>query len=108
MEVIGNPTDTQELFKKIYNKAKEIGANTYSIKRFENVDGGYQEVDLSHFKLNLFYTPAEEISQNNSMIYIISDSKKHLIRINNNNVNLQENTYFAKKTTIAVSDGVFK
>ncbi|MBS1572649.1 MAG: hypothetical protein JST62_09670 [Bacteroidetes bacterium] len=97
LEVIGNPTDTQELFKKIYNKAKEIGANTYSIKRFENVDGGYQEVDLSHFKLNLYNTPTEEISQNNGMIYIVSDSKSHQIRINNDNVTLQENTYFGKK-----------
>lgn len=96
LEVVGIARNNQELFTKIYNKAKEIGANSYSLKNFENIDGTLQDIDVSHFKLNLYYTPSQDIVQNSTIIYILSNNTPKKIRINRSDVNLNSDTYIKK------------
>ncbi len=97
IEVIGFSENDQNTFKLIYNKAKEIGANTYVLKKFENIDGSLQDLDPSHYKLNLYYTPIQDVKTNPNLIHIISSSKKdQKIRINDRTQSLPSRTYLVK------------
>jgi hypothetical protein len=112
LEVIGSSSDNQIAFTKIYNKAKEIGANSYSIKKFENIDGSLQSLDTSHYKLNLYYTPSTDFVFNTKQVYIFGNANKpQKIRIDNTNLELNESSYITKELlsgqSIAISTRKF-
>ncbi|MBS1548563.1 MAG: hypothetical protein JSS94_01675 [Bacteroidetes bacterium] len=97
LEVIGLGTDTQKSFVAIYNKAKEIGANTYVVRRFENIDGSFQDFDPTHFKLNLYYTPADKITQHPNRVFVISSSDKpQKIRLNDDLLEINPQHYLLR------------
>ena len=96
VEVIGFTDNDQKIFTQIYNKAKEIGANTYTLKRFENIDGTLQDFDPSHYKLSMYCTPASEIKENTQKVFVISSPQKPMsIRLNSDKVDLPPRTFKA-------------
>ena len=94
MEVIGDTESIQELFFKIRYKAKEIGANSYTINYYQNIDGTQQEFDLSHFKLNLYFSSIKNIVNDMVSVYVFSSSNKiKNISINNTKITLLPNSF---------------
>lgn len=86
IEVQGFSDDDVKVFGMIYKKAKEIGANAFSIKPFESVDGGVQKFDPAHYRLNLYYVSADQFPKEDNIIYLIASSyKKQTIAINKDN-----------------------
>lgn len=83
VEVQGFSKDDAAVFSLLYKKAKEIGANTFTLKNFENIDGSSQEFNPSNYKLALFYLPKEKLENQNGQIYLFASSeKKQKISIN--------------------------
>ena len=76
IEVQGFSKDDATVFSKIYKKAKEVGANSFSVKPFESIDGNPQKFDASHYRLQLFYTPAEKFLMEEGNLYLFAASQK--------------------------------
>ena len=94
IEVQGFSDDDVNVFGMIYKKAKEIGANAFSIKPFESVDGGVQKFDLAHYRLNLYYVSADQFPKEDNMIYLIaSPYKRQTVAINKNKRIFEPRTY---------------
>lgn len=88
---VGNPVDA---FSKIYKKAKQIGANTFSLNIKENLDGTTSKFDEQHFFLSLYYTQAQNIPKQDGILYIIaSEKKEQKIAINNKFLKLPTRTF---------------
>jgi len=97
LEVQGFSNDDEEVFGKIYKKAKEIGANTFSYQPFVEVDGTERAFDPSNYKLKLYYTEKANLPSADNTIYIISGSKKsQKISLNDENVEINPRTYIKK------------
>ena len=92
IEVQGFSKDDPEVFSQIYKKAKTIGANAFSLKLAEDLDGNIK-FNPEHYFINLYHTttlPKEE-----NTVYIISSSnKEQKIKINNKTVKIQPRAFF--------------
>ncbi len=77
IEVQGFSKYDDEIFALVYKKAKEIGANTYTLKPFENVDGTKQNFNPSNYRLNLYFLPKEKLAGQTGYIYIFASSDKN-------------------------------
>lgn len=75
-EVQGFSNDDAMVFSLVYKKAKEIGANTFTIKPFENIDGSPQAFNPSNYKIALYYTPKEKLKVQEGSLYIFASSEK--------------------------------
>ncbi|OCA79313.1 hypothetical protein BBH99_19360 [Chryseobacterium contaminans] len=75
-EVRGFSKDDAMVFSLVYKKAKEIGANTFVIKPFENIDGSAQAFNPSNYKIALYYTPKEKLKVQEGAMYIFASSEK--------------------------------
>lgn len=75
-EVQGFSNDDAMMFSLVYKKAKEIGANTFTIKPFENIDGSPQAFNPSNYKIALYYTPKEKLKVQEGSLYIFASSEK--------------------------------
>lgn len=96
--VNGFSSDDVKIFDEVYKKSKQVGANTFAIKPLENVDGTYQNFDPAYYILNLYYTPADRIPDEDNVAYLISNSdKKQKIALNNSNLELQPRHYLRIK-----------
>ncbi|MDR2235721.1 MAG: hypothetical protein LBE92_06330 [Chryseobacterium sp.] len=94
IDVQGFSKDDAAIFSLIYKKAKEIGANTFSLKPFENVDGTPQPFNPSNYKLALYYTPKEKLAEQNGMLFIFASSEKNQkISINRKDFILEPRSY---------------
>ena len=94
IEVQGFSDDDAKVFGMIYKKAKEIGANSFSSKPLETITGENAEFDALNYRLNLYYTPKENISTENNVVYLISSPfKKQKIAINKDNVEFAPRTF---------------
>ncbi len=83
-----------EVFGDVYKKAKQIGANSFSLKPIENIDGTLQNFNSSYYILNLFYTNVDDIPAEENVAYLVSSSeKKQKININNKTIELQPRSY---------------
>lgn len=87
IEVQGFSKDDATVFSSVYKKAKEIGANTFTIKPFENVDGSPQEFNAANYKIGLYYTPKEKITVQDGSMYIFASSEK------NQKININQKDY---------------
>ncbi|MDN3691002.1 hypothetical protein QWZ06_01310 [Chryseobacterium tructae] len=97
-EVQGFSKDDAMLFSLVYKKAKEIGANTFVIKPFENIDGSPQNFNPSNYKIALYYTPKEKVKVNNGMMYIFASSEKdQKININSKDYIVSPRSFFKIK-----------
>ncbi|MGG1920740.1 hypothetical protein AB1278_02895 [Chryseobacterium sp. NRRL B-14798] len=76
VEVQGGSKDDALVFSMVYKKAKEIGANTFELKPFENVDGTPQTFNAANYKIALYYTPKEKLAAKNGEMYIFASSEK--------------------------------
>lgn len=88
--VNGFSNDDVKIFGEVYKKAKQVGANTFSLKPIENVDGSYQKFDPAYYLLSLYYTSADNLVEEENIAYLVSASdKKQKIAIDNQNVEMQ-------------------
>ncbi|WP_160138087.1 hypothetical protein [Chryseobacterium sp. c4a] len=97
-EVQGFSKDDAMVFSLVYKKAKEIGANTFVIKPFENIDGSPQAFNPSNYKIALYYTPKEKLKVSNGMMYIFASSEKdQKININSKDYIVPPRSFFKLK-----------
>jgi hypothetical protein len=76
VEVQGFSKDDAGVFSMIYKKAKEIGANTFALKPFENIEGASQSFNAANYKIALYYTPKEKLEVRHGEMYIFASSEK--------------------------------
>ncbi|SHK31821.1 hypothetical protein [Epilithonimonas mollis] len=96
--VNGFSNDDVKMFGEIYKKAKQVGANTFSLKPIENVDGSYQNFDPGYYILNLYYTSENDIPSEENVAYLVSSSdKSQKIDINNKTVELKPRSFLKLK-----------
>lgn len=94
IEVQGFSDDDVKVFGMVYKKAKEIGANAFSYRSFESVEGGIQKFDSAHYRLNLYYVSPDQFAKEDNTIYLIaSPYKKQTIAINNDKITFEPRTY---------------
>ncbi|QIY92047.1 hypothetical protein [Chryseobacterium gallinarum] len=98
VDVQGFSKDDAAVFSLLYKKAKEIGANTFTLKPFENVDGTPQPFNPANYRLALYYTPKEKLRVQNGMIYIFASSEKdQKINVNKKDYTLSPRTFIKIK-----------
>lgn len=94
IEVQGFSDDDVKVFGMVYKKAKEIGANAFSFKPFESVEGRNQTFDPAHYRLNLYYVSPDQFPREDNIIYLIaSPYKKQTIAVNNDKLSFEPRTY---------------
>jgi len=100
VEVQGFYKDDAVVFSLIYKKAKEIGANAFSLKPFENIDGSSQNFNPSNYRLSLYYLPKEKLMSQTGNLYLFASSEKNQkISINNKDYILSPRSFLVIKTT---------
>lgn len=100
-EVQGFSNDDAVVFSLLYKKAKEIGANTFLLKPFQNVDGTSQPFNPANYKIALYYTPKEKLINHNGLLYIFASSDKNQkISINKKDYILSPRSYLKLNTTL--------
>ena len=86
--------DDVEIFGDIYKKAKQVGANSFSLKPIENVDGTIQDFNPAYYILNLYYTNPDNIPNEENVAYLVSSSeKKQKININGKTTELKARSF---------------
>lgn len=99
VEVQGFSKDDALTFSLIYKKAKEIGANTFSLKPFENIDGSLQAFNPSNYKISLYYLPKEKLIPQPGQLYIFASSDKdQKISINKKDYIISPRSYIVLNT----------
>lgn len=94
VEVQGFSDDDAKVFGMIYKKAKEIGANAFSYKPLETITGDIAEFDPMNYRLNLYYTTAENIPAEKNFVYLLASSyNDQAIDINKKKVTFEPRTY---------------
>lgn len=99
VEVQGFSKDDAEIFSLLYKKAKEIGANTFSLKPFENIDGSAQNFNPANYKLSLYYLPKEKLLNQTGYLYVFASSEKdQKINLNKQDYVISPRSYLMVKT----------
>lgn len=99
IEVQGFSKYDSEVFSLLYKKAKEIGANTFSLKPFENIDGSPQNFNPANYRLSLYYLPKEKLQDQTGNMYLFASSEKNQkISLNNKDYTLSPRSYLIFKT----------
>lgn len=98
VEVQGFSKDDALVFSMVYKKAKEIGANTFELKPFENVDGTSQAFNAANYKIALYYTPKEKLTAKHGEMYIFASSEKgQKININRKDYTISPRSFLKLK-----------
>ncbi|MDQ1858022.1 hypothetical protein [Chryseobacterium sp. WLY505] len=98
VEVQGFSKDDALIFSLVYKKAKEIGANTFELKPFENVDGTPQAFNAANYKIALYYTPKEKLAAKHGEMYIFASSEKdQKININRKDYTISPRSFLKLK-----------
>ncbi len=94
IEVQGFSKDDAAVFSQIYKKAKEVGANSYTLKPFESIDGNLRKFDASNYRFQLYYIPSEKLVQEEGNLYLFAaSSKDQIISINRKDYTLAPRKY---------------
>ena len=94
VEVQGFSNDDAKVFGMIYKKAKEVGANAFSYKAFDEVDGSLSKFDPAHYKLSLYYVLSSDFPKEDNTVYFISSPfKKQTISINSEKMVFEPRTF---------------
>lgn len=94
LEVRGFSSDDAAVFSSVYKKAKEIGANSFSVKPFETVDGSPSKFDAAHYRLNLYYINKDNLPKKDGSIFIFASSEKdQKISVNRKDYILEPRSY---------------
>ncbi|GGG47957.1 hypothetical protein [Epilithonimonas arachidiradicis] len=92
--VNGFSNDDVAIFGDIYKKAKQVGANSFSLKPIENVDGTFQSFNPAYYILNLYYTQPDNITDEQNVVYLVSASEKNQkININNQTTEIKPRSF---------------
>lgn len=92
--VNGFSPDDVRVFGEVYKKAKQVGANTFSLKPMETVEGNLQPFNPAYYILNLYYTKADDIGNEQNVVYIVAASDKNQkININNKTTDVQPRSF---------------
>ncbi|PZU01883.1 MAG: hypothetical protein DI622_21410, partial [Chryseobacterium sp.] len=98
IEVQGFSKDDAAVFSSIYKKAKEIGANAFSLKPFENIDGSAQSFNPSNYRLNLYFITRDKLLNQTGNIYLFASAdKEQKISINKKDLILSPRSFFVLK-----------
>jgi hypothetical protein len=98
IEVQGFSTDDTAVFNLIYKKAKSIGADAFSYKPFDTIEGAHNKLDPSHYLLNLYEVRKADFPDETTKLYVISSSlKSQRIIINAQLLELPTRTFVLKK-----------
>lgn len=93
VEVQGFSDDDANVFGRIYKKAKQIGANAFSLRPIEQIDGN-ASFDPVHYRLSLYYVDPMELNVQNNIIYIIGSAHKNQnLAINGTKINFPPRTF---------------
>jgi hypothetical protein len=99
IEVQGFSRDDAGIFSLIYKKAKEIGANTFTLKPFENVDGSPQNFNPANYRLSLYFLPKEKLVNQSGYLYLFASSEKdQKIALNKQDYVISPRSYLVLKT----------
>ncbi|WP_449400354.1 hypothetical protein [Chryseobacterium wanjuense] len=99
VEVQGFSKDDAEIFSLLYKKAKEIGANTFSLKPFENIDGSAQHFNPANYRLSLYYLPKEKLLNQTGYLYVFASSEKdQKINLNKQDYTISPRSFLVIKT----------
>lgn len=94
IEVFGAPQNDAETFKSIYEKAKLVGANAYTIVKTESIEGLQSVFNPSNYRLNLYYrNPADFPANDNSVAVIAHSNNVQSLRINDKKQDLQPRSF---------------
>jgi len=94
IEVQGFSNDDAAIFSQIYKKAKEVGANAFSVKPSESIDDKAQKFDADHYKLKLYHLTADKFPNEDGNLYLFASSAKdQKININRKDYILSPRTY---------------
>ncbi len=100
VEVQGFSVDDSKVFGLLYKKAKDIGANAFSFRHFETVDGKTQKFDPWNYRISLYYMPTQEIPEEKGFIYIYAPpAQDQHITFNKEQIRFKERTYTKRKLT---------
>ena len=110
IEVDGFTNNDAETFNTIYKKAKTIGANSFSLKSVESIDGSRQEFNQAHYFISLYY--AANLPKEDNVVYLINSSEKlQKVRINSMKIQLLPRSYrqleLPRGEVVSVSSGKF-
>lgn len=92
VEVDGFSARDTEIFAQVYKKAKTIGANGFSLKEMESIDGTLQSFNPNHYYLNLY--EVKEMPKRDNTVYILySHSKPGKLKINDKQQQIEPRSY---------------
>ncbi|MGS0748437.1 hypothetical protein [Halpernia sp. GG3] len=98
IEVQGFSGNDTEVFDLIYKKAKSIGANAFSYKPFNSIDGILEKLNPTHYLLNLYEVKRDDFPDHSNLLYVISSAPKmQKISINDKVIELPVRSYNLKK-----------
>ena len=98
IEVQGFSGNDTAVFDLIYKKAKSIGANAFSYKPFNSIDGILEKLNPTHYLLNLYEVKRDDIPDRSNLLYVISSAPKmQKISINDKVIELPVRSYNLKK-----------
>ena len=98
IEVQGFSSDDTDVFDLIYKKAKSIGANAFSYKPFDSIDGIPADLNPSHYLLSLYEVKKDDFPRDFNKLYLISSSSKpQKISLNNSIIELPIRSFVLKK-----------
>ncbi len=99
IEVQGFSKDDAGIFSLIYKKAKDIGANAFTLKPFENVDGTPQNFNPANYRLSLYFLPKEKLVDQSGYLYVFASSEKdQKIALNKKDYIISPRSYLVIKT----------
>ena len=94
IEVLGFTNDDAALYKQVYAKAKEVGANVLEWQPFISIDDKPQKLDPHHYKLNLYYKEGITANAQSTNIMIFGAATKDVkIALNDKKITLPARTY---------------
>ena len=98
LEVQGYSMDHVETFKKIIEKAKEVGANAFAYQPFLKLDEKDTKIDIAHYKLNLYHLDKKLFpKKDNEVVLIASALHDQKLKWNNEKILLPENSFLKFK-----------
>lgn len=91
-------SDDTAVFDVFYKKAKSIGANAFSYKPFETIDGTTNELDPNYYRLSLYQISKDGLPESADQLYLVSSSSKiQKVGFDRQTIELQPRSYILKK-----------
>lgn len=98
VEVDGFSEDDAEVFSRIYQKAKQVGANSFAWQPVAGIDGQPVAFDPAHYRLALYYSTS--VPKEDNIAYLFSSGNKPVkIRVDGKKITLQPRSYIKKVIT---------